>query len=406
MPQKLPFLKVNNTRIVDDSGKAVILKGISLGGWLMMEGYMLYSRNIPERDFKASFERALGREALEDFTRSFRDIFIREEDFKIISKWGANCVRIPFNYRIIEFEDRPLSLNDEGLSYLDKAIRWCEKYGLYCILDMHAAPGAQNTDWHADCSGNPDFFGNDTNKERFVRLWRFLAERYKDVGCIAGYDLLNEPLLAFEHEFVLRDLYEKAIKEIRDAGDRHIVFLEGNFWAQRINFLKQVRDQNVAYSIHTYPPPEYVFNWETDLVYPGKVKAIMWNKNTLEFLAKRYYSFGKSCKVPLYVGEFGINWRGGEYGELKWVRDILDIFKKYGAHWTYWTYKTVANSIFPDGVFRYTKNPHWVNRKGPVVGWETFAGLWPKEKMRMIYSWRTENFQRNDKLYLLLKRYF
>ena len=131
MTQKLPFLKVKGTQIVDSSGTPVMLRGVNLGGWLMMEGYMLAGRNIPEKAFKESFEKALGRDALEDFTRSFRDIFIQEEDIKTIKSWGATCVRIPFNYRLIEFEERPYSLNEEGLRYLNNAVKWCEEHGLY-----------------------------------------------------------------------------------------------------------------------------------------------------------------------------------------------------------------------------------------------------------------------------------
>ena len=101
---KLPFLRVDKTRIVDEADRRVVLKGVALGGWLMMEGYMLCGRNIPERLFKEAFEKAAGREALEDFTRSFRDTFIKESDIRTIKEWGANCVRIPFNYRVVEFE--------------------------------------------------------------------------------------------------------------------------------------------------------------------------------------------------------------------------------------------------------------------------------------------------------------
>ena len=28
------------------------LRGVNLGGWLLMEGYLLGGRNIPEREFK------------------------------------------------------------------------------------------------------------------------------------------------------------------------------------------------------------------------------------------------------------------------------------------------------------------------------------------------------------------
>ncbi len=403
---KLPFLKVKGTNIVDDSGTPILLKGVALGGWLMMEGYMLCGRNIAERAFKAEFAKALGNDALNDFTRSFRDAFIREDDIRSIKEWGANCIRVPFNYRVIEFEDRPFSFNEEGLSYLDKIVNWCEKYGLYCILDMHAAPGAQNPDWHSDCTEKPDLFTNEANKDRYLRLWHFIADRYKDYSAVAGYDVLNEPVVPITEEGVLKDLYEKVTKEIRDADKNHIIFLEGNMWSQRLKSLGRPKDPNTAFSLHAYLPNAFTFNLDRDLYYPGKVYEITWNKGKLDMLARPYRKLMERYQVPLYIGEFGVNWRGGSYGELKWVKDILDIFKKYSLSWTYWTYKTVANSVYPDGIYRYVKNPPWVKREGPISGWENFHIFWPKEKGRMIFSWRTENFTRNDKLYSLLKKYF
>jgi len=406
MARKLPFLKVKGTDIVDETGRKVTLKGVALGGWLMMEGYMMCGRNIAEKAFKESFEKALGKEALADFVKSFRETFIREEDIRIIKSWGANCVRIPFNYRVLEFEDRPFSLNEEGLNFLDNVIRWCEKHEVYCILDMHAVPGAQNPDWHADCVGKTEFFTSEVNKDRYLRLWHFLADRYKEVSAVAGYDVLNEPLVDFHEEHILKDIYERVTKEIRDTDKRHIIFLEGNFWGQKIKFLGHPKDDNTAYSIHTYPPSDYTFNWEVDLEYPGKVYGVPWNKTTLDILAKQYKSFVDKAGVPLYIGEFGVNWRGGKFGEVEWTKDAVSIFKKYGFHWTYWTYKTVANCVFPDGIYRYVKNPAWVNRKGPVSGWETFSSLWQKEKGSMAFSWRTENFKLNNKILAVLKKGF
>lgn len=406
MARELSFLKVAGTGLIDKKGDPVTLKGVALGGWLMMEGYMMAGRNIPEREVKAVFEKTLGKEALDDLTRSFRDSFIREDDIKTIKSWGANCIRVPFNYRVVEYEDKPFSLNEEGLSFLDKAVKWCEKHGLYCILDMHAAPGAQNPDWHSDCTGKPELFTNDFNKDRYLRLWHFLATRYRDCEAVAGYDVLNEPVVKITEEGIVKDLYEAVTKEIRDIDKKHIIFLEGNVWGQRLNFLGKPKDSNTAYSIHTYAPVEFTFNLNRSLYYPGKVYNITWNKKTLEFLLKTYVSFKNNNKVPIYVGEFGVNARDGYYGEIDWVKDMLDIFKKHSFSWTYWTYKTIANSLYPDGIFRYLGNPAWVKREGPVYGWENFASQWPKEKGRMISSWRTENFKLNNKLCSALKKYF
>ncbi|MDO8525411.1 MAG: glycoside hydrolase family 5 protein [Candidatus Omnitrophota bacterium] len=406
MADKLPRLRVKGAKIVDERDRPVALRGVALGGWLMMEGYMSAGRNMAERDFKASFEKALGKEALEDFTRSFRSTFIQESDIKFIKEWGANCVRVPFNYRVIEFEDKPYSFNSEGLFYLNKVVEWCEKYGLYCILDMHAAPGAQNPDWHADPSGKPELFTNEVNKSRYLRLWRFLAELYKGSSAVAGYDILNEPVVKEDEEGLVKDLYEKATKEIRDAGDRHIIFLEGNHWAQRINFLGKPADDNTAYSVHVYPPTEFTFNLVRGLRYPCKVCGIPWTRESMKMMALPYKQFAKKNNVHLYAGEFGVNARDGHYGELRWVKDVLDIFEEGGLSWTYWTYKTVANSVYPDGILRYVQNPPWVRREGPVSGWETFSSLWQKERDKMIDSWKTENFELNEKLLAVLEKYW
>lgn len=372
----------------------------------MMEGYMFGGRNISEHELRASIEKKLGKDALAEFTRAFRDTFIREDDIKTIKSWGANCIRIPFNYRLIEFEDRTFGLNKEGLSYLDRAVEWCEKNNIYCILDMHAAPGAQNSAWHSDSYGKAELFTSESNKDRYLRLWHFLADRYKGSSAVAGYDVLNEPVVGLPEEGAVKDLYNRVVKEIRDTDKKHIIFLEGNILAQRINFMGKPADHNTVYSIHTYQPLDFTHNFEIGLKYPGKAHSIMWDRNSLELLAKTYISFMNKHKVPLYVGEFGVNARDGHAGEVKWVKDIISIFTENHFSWTYWTYKTIANYAFPDGIYRYLANPAWVNRQGPVSGCETFAELWPKEKGRMTLSWRTENFVRNDKIYAVLRKYF
>jgi hypothetical protein len=136
------------------------------------------------------------------------------------------------------------------------------------------------------------------------------------------------------------------------------------------------------------------------------VYNINWSKKSLDLMSLPYRMLVDKINVPLYVGEFGINWRGGHQGELKWAEDILDVFERYGMSWTYWTYKSVANAIHPDGIFRYVKSPDWVNHKGPLTGMETYTSAWPKHKGGMASSWKTESFKRNDQLYALLGKLF
>ena len=98
----MEFLQIRQGRIVTASGRPFFLRGVNLGGWLMMEGYFMQSPNRAAQIFKKDFEDRLGKAALAELEEKFRETFIGESDFENAAKMGCNCVRLPFNYRLIE----------------------------------------------------------------------------------------------------------------------------------------------------------------------------------------------------------------------------------------------------------------------------------------------------------------
>jgi aryl-phospho-beta-D-glucosidase BglC (GH1 family) len=400
------MLKTKANSITDSCGNRIFLRGVNLGGWFMMEGYILHGRNIPERVFKAEMEKHCDREALDDFTRSYRNNFITEEDFKNIARLKFNCIRLPFNHKLIENQTKKFSINKEGIDFLKKVISWCRKYNIYCILDMHAAPGSQNEDWHSDSDGKALLWSNKRYWERYFRLWEVLAESFKDSDIVAGYDVLNEPVIKKNARNILRPFYKEAVRRIRAIDKNHIIFLEGNFWSQRLEDIGEPFSNNLSYSIHYYHPLDFTFNFHRDLKYPGKINGKYWDIDRLRQGLETYYTYSKKWRIPIFVGEFGVNSRCGERaGELIWVKDVIKTFKDFGFHWTYWTYKAVANSVFPDGIYQYTRNPAWVRREGPVYGWENLYKLWKDHKREIVNSWQTKNFIENKQLRNLLVNY-
>ncbi|MFA5388183.1 MAG: glycoside hydrolase family 5 protein [Candidatus Omnitrophota bacterium] len=397
------MLKTKDSAIIDSMGKKIILRGVNLGGWLMMEGYILYGRNISEKSFKAEMARRWGGKELENFTREFRNNFIKEEDFKNIANLGFNCVRLPFNHKLIENQDKNHSINKNGIGLLKKAVSWCKKRDIYCILDMHAAPGSQNQDWHADSDGEMSLWKDKKCRERYYRLWEELAENFKGEEGVAGYNILNEPVIKKGGAGILRPFYKEAVKRIRAVDSGHIIFLEGNIWSQRLEDIGEPFADNLSYSIHFYHPLEFTFNFHRDLSYPGRINGETWNFKKIKEILGTYHGYSKKWNVPVFAGEFGVNSRCGKCsGELEWVRDTLECFKEFGFHWTYWTYKAVSNSVFPDGIYQYTANPPWISRQGPVYGFENFYTLWKGHKNAIIGSWKTEGFKKNEPLANLL----
>ena len=46
------MLRTRGKKIINEKGQEVALRSIGIGGWLMMEGYMLGGKNMPEHVFK------------------------------------------------------------------------------------------------------------------------------------------------------------------------------------------------------------------------------------------------------------------------------------------------------------------------------------------------------------------
>jgi len=391
------FLRVKKGNIIRDSGKPIILQGVNLGGWLMMEGYILGGRNIPEQEFKKTLATRQGSIELREFTNLFRDNFIQEEDFKIIKGLGFNCVRIPFNFRLIQ--------DKQGFGYLERAVNFCNKYRLWAILDLHAAPGSQNEDWHSDSLGEALLWRDKRYQAQFIQIWQFLAQRFKNEEAVAGFDILNEGVCR-SRKITLGLLYRQIVRAIRKIDVNHIIFLEGNMYATDIEFMGKPWDDNLAYSIHFYMPLEFTFGFVRNLCYPGKMGNVYWSKARLRQTLNRYYRVKKKWNVPIYVGEFGQNSRCAYcHKEFNWLSDTLNLFKQFGFNWTYWTWKAVAQGVYPDGIYQYQGNPAWVKREGPISGWETYYSLWKRQKKEICASWRTDNFILNKPLSSLLARY-
>ena len=381
-----------------------IFKGVNLGGWLMMEGYLLGGRNIAESYFKRRFRSVYGKEELYKFERHFRNNFIEENDFKLIAGLGADCVRLPFNFRIIG--EPPFSRINSGFRYLDKAFDWAEKYRLKIILDLHAACGAQNKDWHADSMGSSYLWSNSRYRERTYILWEAVAQRYKYRDALLGYDVLNEPVVGKKDMKILTRFYSSLIKRIRAVDKKHTIFLEGNLWAQRIEFIEGLLGEDIAVSIHAYQPLDYTFNFIPYLSYPGRIGKVLWNKRKVYNYLRPYYDFSRRNKVDIFVGEFGVNFRGGHSGEISYLGDILEVFDSYHFSYTYWTYKAISGFIFPNGIYQYISNPDFLSRQGPVFGWENYFKLWGRFKSKIIKSWRTSEYTFNKDIGKVLKKYF
>ena len=201
------FLRAEGTRIVDETGRPVVLRGMGLGGWVLQEGYMLQLGALGQQHvIRARIADLIGEEKTEAFYAAWRANHTTKADIDAMGRWGFNSVRLPMHYDrlTLPVDQEPVAGRDtwkeEGFAEIDALLAWVKANGMYLILDLHAAPGGQGSDLAISDRdpAKPSLWDSAENRRKTVALWRRLAERYADEPAIGAYDLINEPNWDFE----------------------------------------------------------------------------------------------------------------------------------------------------------------------------------------------------------------
>lgn len=314
------YVYVNGKTIYSPQGDALHLTGVNLGNWLLPEGYMfkLHNSNSP-RKIDQAIRELIGNSATTEFWDAFLENYITEADIKWLSETGINTIRLPFDYRLLTHDDF-LGRDIHGYKYLDRAIEWCEKYDLYVLLDMHAAPGGQTGDNIDNSDGYPWLMIDEGMKKQTIEVWREIAKRYVSNTTVIGYNLLNEPIPHyFENDSLkpyLEPLYKRITATIREVDEHHIVFLGGAIWETDFSIFSEPFDDNLVYTFHKY--------W-----MPPIQKEI-----------QEYADFRNKFNVPILMGESGEN-------NDEWVKDFRLLLDSNKIHWTFWPYKKMDNTRGP-----------------------------------------------------------
>lgn len=155
-----------------------------------------------------------------------RKTWIIEEDFRWLADQNINALRIPVGYWIAEGGQSEYPYAAEGVTYLDSAFTWAEKYGLRIYLSLHGAAGSQNGLEHSGSrDGVPSFSTNETNINRTLDAIEWFAERYSNSSAFHGIGLLNEPA-AEVHLKILLKYYSDAYERVRKHSSCAFVGLQ------------------------------------------------------------------------------------------------------------------------------------------------------------------------------------
>jgi len=292
-------------------------KGVNLGGWLSQCDY--------------SKERLNG--------------FITEADIAVIASWGADHVRIPIDYNIVE--NKSGGYIEQGFDIIDKALMWCKKYSLRTVLDLHKTAGFSFDNGEKE----EGFFESEKLQERFYALWEQFARRYGSLSDRVAFELLNE---VTDKKYIDRwnSISAECIRRIRAYAPETLILVGSyhNNSAAAVSDLAAPADDKIVYNFHCYDPLKFTHQgatW-TDQIDPAvRVKfddCDISEQFFLDFFADAVKAAEKNNTV-LYCGEYGVIDCATPEDTVKWFRAINGAFEKLGIARSVWSYKEMDFGI-------------------------------------------------------------
>ncbi|HXK08537.1 MAG TPA: cellulase family glycosylhydrolase [Vicinamibacteria bacterium] len=368
------MLRASGRQIVNETGQAVRLRGLNLGGWLVKEGYILHFPG-PSLDSPSEIDRAIvdlaGAELGPVLLDEWREQWIAEADLTEIHALGFDSVRLPLHYALL-WDVGSGAPRPEGFAFLDRVVDWCERQRLWLFLDLHCAPGGQNAANISDSDGVARLYTDPADEDATAALWEEIAARYRDRVAVGGYDLLNEPV--FDRGPDVARLFERLTRAIRRVDGRHLVLVEGNTWATDFSIFGAPFDGNLAYSFHKY-----------------------WNA-TDEASIQPFLDFSGRWNVPLWLGETGEN-------SNAWYQQALDLVDRHEIGWCFWTWKKIQTDNGPLSVEppagTWSRITDYFDGKGPRPTPDEAAAA----VRAMLQAAQVSRCRRNDEVIRILQAY-
>jgi aryl-phospho-beta-D-glucosidase BglC (GH1 family) len=372
------FLTANGNEIHDAKGRTVLLRGVNLGGWLVIEPWMspVDSSGTIKCDYSVReiLAKRFGGDAANSLLETYQKNWITEKDFDKIAAHGMNVIRIPFWYRNVQTEDGVWI--PTGLKELDWAVTEAWKRGIYSIIDFHGVPGGQSK---GDSTGRKreeaEFWNDETHQQRTIEIWRKVAEHFKGNPAVAAYDLINEPADA-PSLGALWSVYDRLYREIRKIDPDHIITVEGCATGQ-------IGGKYVHWGWEALPPPD-LFGWKNVLYqmhhYEWDWKSEEKQITSIHFQVSEWNKH-KKLGVPAFMGEF--NPMGTESA---WNHALKE-YSASGMHWTFWSYKAnhgtgsnswgLYNPIKKDAPNLLTDSAETIRAKWEALDTDTYYALNP-----------------------------
>lgn len=180
-----------------------------------------------------------------------------EDDFRMMSHWGFNFVRLPMDYRCWIKDGDWEQFDEQTLREIDQAVAWGEKYGIHVCINFHRVPGYTV----AKPPEKTSLWTDAKTQEVCAKHWATFARRYKGIPSErVSFNLMNEPAGVSAEQYI--PVVRKLAAAIRAEDPNRLIISDGLQWGTVP--LPELKELKIALATRGYRPIEishYKASW-------------------------------------------------------------------------------------------------------------------------------------------------
>jgi len=257
-------------------------------------------------------------------------VVLEERYFDLIQEAGFTAVRVPIRWSTHAMAEAPYTIDEAFFERVDWVIENATQRNLVVILNMHH---------YEEIFKEPE-----KHKERYLALWKQIAERYADAHDGVYFEPLNEPNSQLNYYW--NTYAEEVLAVIRESNPQRTVVLGPTDWNSLFT-LESLRlpedDRNIIVTFHYYLPFEFTHQgaeWAAGSdAWLGKTWPVSeQSRSMIQANFRAVSEWGKKNGRPIFLGEFGAYQKADMESRALWTEHVARTAEAFDFSWAYWEF--------------------------------------------------------------------
>lgn len=254
---------------------------------------------------------------------------LRDEFIELTAKAGFSAIRLPVRWDARAGYKPPYTVDPTFFERVDGVIKLALANRLAIVLDMHH---------YAAMMLEPD-----VERERFLAIWRQVAEHYRDAPAQVIFEVLNEPNRELTRAR-WNDALAAVLPVIRASNPSRTLIVGGGDWnsaAALESLVLPAEDRDLIATFHYYEPMAVTHQGAEWVSGSGAWVGTTWRgtadqQRRLQEDFDRVAKWAAQQRRPVLLGEFGVYSRADDATRIAWTRAVRSAAQARGFSWAYW----------------------------------------------------------------------